>query len=189
MIVSAMCNRTLICCWLESQISFGPISWLMVSEIFPSRTRGKGTSLAVLTNFGSNAIVTFAFSPLKVLRALPIFMYLSTLLSRIQIFSGKKMILWKNNTCNSAGVTWSWKSVHSIWSNCYPRASICCSLCSWDQRVELGRNWIQTVGVKIFNLAAVAIIAGFGSLTSIYKCVHITSYVDILDSSLYSFIE
>ncbi|GFZ19851.1 major facilitator superfamily protein [Actinidia rufa] len=47
------------------QISFGPISWLMVSEIFPLRTRGKGISLAVLTNFGSNAIVTFAFSPLK----------------------------------------------------------------------------------------------------------------------------
>ncbi|XP_059626566.1 D-xylose-proton symporter-like 3, chloroplastic [Cornus florida] len=49
------------------QISFGPISWLMVSEIFPLRTRGKGISLAVLTNFGSNAIVTFAFSPLKAL--------------------------------------------------------------------------------------------------------------------------
>ncbi|XP_052202278.1 D-xylose-proton symporter-like 3, chloroplastic [Diospyros lotus] len=47
------------------QISFGPISWLMVSEIFPLRTRGKGLSLAVLTNFGSNAVVTFAFSPLK----------------------------------------------------------------------------------------------------------------------------
>ncbi|KAJ9146697.1 hypothetical protein P3X46_028931 [Hevea brasiliensis] len=47
------------------QISFGPISWLMVSEIFPLRTRGKGISLAVLTNFGSNAIVTFVFSPLK----------------------------------------------------------------------------------------------------------------------------
>ncbi|XP_044506718.1 solute carrier family 2, facilitated glucose transporter member 8-like [Mangifera indica] len=29
------------------QISFGPISWLMVSEIFPLRTRGKGISLAV----------------------------------------------------------------------------------------------------------------------------------------------
>lgn len=48
------------------QISFGPISWLMVSEIFPLQTRGKGISLAVLTNFGSNALVTFAFSPLKV---------------------------------------------------------------------------------------------------------------------------
>ncbi|XP_075519797.1 D-xylose-proton symporter-like 3, chloroplastic [Primulina tabacum] len=47
------------------QISFGPISWLMVSEIFPLRTRGKGISLAVLTNFGSNAIVTFGFYPLK----------------------------------------------------------------------------------------------------------------------------
>ncbi|KAF8022748.1 hypothetical protein BT93_F0302 [Corymbia citriodora subsp. variegata] len=47
------------------QISFGPISWLMVSEIFPLRTRGRGISLAVLTNFESNAIVTFAFSPLK----------------------------------------------------------------------------------------------------------------------------
>ncbi|KAG6629169.1 hypothetical protein I3843_14G066400 [Carya illinoinensis] len=47
------------------QISFGPISWLMVSEIFPLRTRGRGISLAVLTNFGSNAIVTFAFAPLK----------------------------------------------------------------------------------------------------------------------------
>ncbi|KAF3787150.1 D-xylose-proton symporter-like 3 [Nymphaea thermarum] len=47
------------------QISFGPISWLMVSEIFPIRTRGRGISLAVLTNFGSNAIVTFAFSPLQ----------------------------------------------------------------------------------------------------------------------------
>ncbi|RZC93629.1 hypothetical protein C5167_007667 [Papaver somniferum] len=47
------------------QISFGPISWLMVSEIFPIRTRGRGISLAVLTNFGANALVTFAFSPLK----------------------------------------------------------------------------------------------------------------------------
>ncbi|EYU45952.1 hypothetical protein ABFS82_04G087100 [Erythranthe guttata] len=47
------------------QISFGPISWLMVSEIFPLRTRGKGISLSVLTNFGSNALVTFAFFPLK----------------------------------------------------------------------------------------------------------------------------
>ncbi|ONI00150.1 hypothetical protein PRUPE_6G070700 [Prunus persica] len=47
------------------QVSFGPISWLMVSEIFPLRTRGKGISLAVLANFASNAIVTFAFSPLK----------------------------------------------------------------------------------------------------------------------------
>ncbi|VAI39228.1 unnamed protein product [Triticum turgidum subsp. durum] len=47
------------------QLSFGPISWLMVSEIFPLRTRGRGISLAVLTNFGSNALVTLAFPPLQ----------------------------------------------------------------------------------------------------------------------------
>ncbi len=36
------------------QISFGPISWLMVGEIFPLAVRGQATALATLTNFGSN---------------------------------------------------------------------------------------------------------------------------------------
>ncbi|KAL7595623.1 D-xylose-proton symporter-like 2 [Lactuca sativa] len=49
------------------QISFGPIGWLMISEIFPLRLRGRGLSIAVLVNFGANAIVTFAFSPLETL--------------------------------------------------------------------------------------------------------------------------
>ncbi|GFQ02192.1 d-xylose-proton symporter-like 2 [Phtheirospermum japonicum] len=46
------------------QLSFGPIGWLMISEIFPLRQRGRGLSIAVLINFGANALVTFAFSPL-----------------------------------------------------------------------------------------------------------------------------
>ncbi|GJT34674.1 D-xylose-proton symporter-like protein 2 [Tanacetum coccineum] len=49
------------------QISFGPIGWLMISEIFPLRLRGRGLSIAVLVNFGANALVTFAFSPLETL--------------------------------------------------------------------------------------------------------------------------
>ncbi|KAM7463568.1 hypothetical protein LguiA_031689 [Lonicera macranthoides] len=49
------------------QISFGPIGWLMISEIFPLRVRGRGLSLAVLINFAANALVTFAFSPLQAL--------------------------------------------------------------------------------------------------------------------------
>ncbi|TXG48704.1 hypothetical protein EZV62_024579 [Acer yangbiense] len=49
------------------QLSFGPIGWLMISEIFPLRLRGRGLSIAVLVNFGANAIVTLAFSPLKAL--------------------------------------------------------------------------------------------------------------------------
>ncbi|XP_027163928.1 D-xylose-proton symporter-like 2 isoform X1 [Coffea eugenioides] len=47
------------------QLSFGPIGWLMISEIFPLRSRGRGLSIAVLVNFGANALVTFAFSPLE----------------------------------------------------------------------------------------------------------------------------
>ncbi|VVB14867.1 unnamed protein product [Arabis nemorensis] len=47
------------------QLSFGPIGWLMISEIFPLKLRGRGLSIAVLVNFGANALVTFAFSPLK----------------------------------------------------------------------------------------------------------------------------
>ncbi|KFK25925.1 hypothetical protein AALP_AA8G181200 [Arabis alpina] len=47
------------------QLSFGPIGWLMISEIFPLKLRGRGLSIAVLVNFGANAIVTFSFSPLK----------------------------------------------------------------------------------------------------------------------------
>lgn len=60
--MSHQCNLRMI--W---QLSFGPIGWLMISEIFPLRLRGRGLSIAVLVNFGANALVTFAFSPLKVL--------------------------------------------------------------------------------------------------------------------------
>ncbi|KAG5558215.1 hypothetical protein RHGRI_008219 [Rhododendron griersonianum] len=40
----------------------------MISEIFPLRLRGRGLSIAMLVNFGANAIVTFSFSPLTVLK-------------------------------------------------------------------------------------------------------------------------
>ena len=37
-----------------AQISFGPISWLMVGEVFPLAVRGQASALATLTNFASN---------------------------------------------------------------------------------------------------------------------------------------
>lgn len=40
------------------QVGFGPISWLIISEIFPIRVRGAAMSLAALVNFGSNILVT-----------------------------------------------------------------------------------------------------------------------------------
>ncbi|CAM6093432.1 unnamed protein product [Calypogeia fissa] len=47
------------------QLSFGPISWLMVSEVFPLRTRGRAVSLTTLINFGANAVVALAYSPIQ----------------------------------------------------------------------------------------------------------------------------
>lgn len=58
------------------QLSFGPIGWLMISEIFPLRLRGRGLSIAVLVNFGANALVTFAFSPLKALLGAGVLFYI-----------------------------------------------------------------------------------------------------------------
>ncbi|KAK6926162.1 Major facilitator, sugar transporter-like [Dillenia turbinata] len=49
----------------RGKLSFGPIGWLMISEVFPLRLRGRGLSIAVLVNFGASALVTFSFSPLK----------------------------------------------------------------------------------------------------------------------------
>jgi len=40
------------------QVGFGPISWLMISEVFPVSVRGAALSVAAVVNFGSNIAVT-----------------------------------------------------------------------------------------------------------------------------------
>lgn len=41
--------------------SLGPIMWLMISEIYPLRVRGLGSSLATAANWGSNMVVAYTF--------------------------------------------------------------------------------------------------------------------------------
>ena len=41
------------------QIGFGPIVWLIISEMFPLEIRGKAISLSVVINFTANALVSF----------------------------------------------------------------------------------------------------------------------------------
>jgi sugar porter (SP) family MFS transporter len=43
------------------QVGFGPISWLIISEIFPLEVRGKAVSIAVVSNFFWNTVMTFFF--------------------------------------------------------------------------------------------------------------------------------
>ena len=38
------------------QISFGPIAWLLISELFPLEVRGQAVALAVQANFASNTV-------------------------------------------------------------------------------------------------------------------------------------
>jgi sugar porter (SP) family MFS transporter len=42
-------------------ISLGPLGWLIISEIFPTRVRGVGMSIGALSNWFFNAIVAFTF--------------------------------------------------------------------------------------------------------------------------------
>ncbi|MFZ0430986.1 MAG: sugar porter family MFS transporter [Acidobacteriota bacterium] len=41
--------------------SFGPVFWLMISEIYPLRLRGRAMSVATFFNWASNLLVTFTF--------------------------------------------------------------------------------------------------------------------------------
>lgn len=43
------------------QIGFGPITWLVLSEIFPLRVRSAAVSIGTLANFGSNLLVALLF--------------------------------------------------------------------------------------------------------------------------------
>jgi hypothetical protein len=68
------------------QIGFGPIVWLLISEIFPLRVRGPAMSIAVLMNFSANLLMTFTLEGLLEVLTPPgvFFMYAGlTLLSLV----------------------------------------------------------------------------------------------------------
>jgi sugar porter (SP) family MFS transporter len=48
-------------------VSFGPLLWVMLPEIFPLKVRGAGAGVSALSNWGANFVVSQAFLPLVVL--------------------------------------------------------------------------------------------------------------------------
>ena len=48
-------------------VSFGPLLWVMLPEIFPLKVRGAGAGVSALSNWGANFVVAQAFLPLVVL--------------------------------------------------------------------------------------------------------------------------
>lgn len=52
-------------------ISVGPLGWLIISEIFPQKMRGLGSSLGSITVWVCNSIVTFTFFKIARLLSIP----------------------------------------------------------------------------------------------------------------------
>ncbi|XP_006812575.1 solute carrier family 2, facilitated glucose transporter member 12-like [Saccoglossus kowalevskii] len=42
-------------------IGFGPVTWILLSEIFPSGIRGRATSFATVVNWGTNLVISLTF--------------------------------------------------------------------------------------------------------------------------------
>lgn len=74
------------------QVGFGPISWLMISEIFPLGVRGSALSTAAIVNFSSN--ITMTLTQTALMNALTpaglFFVYLA--LSVVSIFFVKVVV-------------------------------------------------------------------------------------------------
>jgi len=52
------------------QVGFGPIAWVMISEIFPLQVRSRALTLAVWSNFGTNLLVVASFNSLLALASI-----------------------------------------------------------------------------------------------------------------------
>lgn len=52
-------------------VSVGPLGWLIISEIFPQRLRGMGSSIGSLCVWVFNSIVTFTFFKIAKLLSVP----------------------------------------------------------------------------------------------------------------------
>lgn len=46
------------------QVGFGPIAWLLLSELFGNKVRGRALAVGVQLNFGANLVVSLAFPSL-----------------------------------------------------------------------------------------------------------------------------
>lgn len=67
-------------------IGFGPITWLMISEVYPQSIRTKAVALSVQLNFALNAIVQFIVPILQQQIGLPNLFFIFSLLSGYSIY-------------------------------------------------------------------------------------------------------
>merc|ERR1719359_2459274 len=65
-VLAAPWNNLALCSMMlyvaDYQVGFGPIAWVMISEIFPLQVRSRALTVAVWSNFGSNLLVVATFN-------------------------------------------------------------------------------------------------------------------------------
>ena len=57
-LVSLICMLGYVACFA---LSWGPVTWVLLSEIFPNRIRGRAMALAVAAMWVSNLIISLSF--------------------------------------------------------------------------------------------------------------------------------
>jgi sugar porter (SP) family MFS transporter len=60
-------EATVITVWIYIAcfaFSLGPVPWIIMTEIFPLNVRGRAVSMATMSSWGSNLIISFSFLPL-----------------------------------------------------------------------------------------------------------------------------
>jgi SP family galactose:H+ symporter-like MFS transporter len=95
---SAIKQLTIALVWIYCAffcISLGPLGWLIISEVFPLKIRGIGTSIGSLSNWLFNGVVAFTF--FKIVKGLTL--------------QGTDIMLNNENLGNPAGAFWAYALV------------------------------------------------------------------------------
>ena len=97
-------------------ISIGPLGWLVISEIFPQKVRGLGTSIGSLAVWIFNCIVSFTF--FKIIDFFPI--------------PGTEIVVGQTTSENPAG------ALFSLWIYCRVGFGMGVFILAGDKRVIIG---------------------------------------------------
>lgn len=86
------------------QGAVSPVTWVMISEVFPLRIRGLGVGLSVLVQWLANALITFSFPVLLGLVGLgPVFMTFAVLNVVALVLAARKLPETSNRTLEEIG--------------------------------------------------------------------------------------
>lgn len=128
----------LMCYVAAYGFSFGPVTWLVLSEIFPAAIKGRAIAVATVFNWGTNLIVTFTF--LDVMNALGVtwtFTAFSIVCALAVIFIFSFVPETKNRTLEQVSADMRDKSL-------LKRMKINCSCCFSCQRSHSNYKMVQS---------------------------------------------